>query len=130
MAANAEALAHLQKLIDMPMDESAKKALMSPPFLQIEGVINARVVGGYASSLKPGYKVIDKLCVRSGELTYITETGKKALKAFGVTKVFDLRVDFELAKYKAAPPKIDGVEIIRPRPSGEEDWDKMDFASM
>ena len=31
----------------------------------------------------------------------------------GVRKVFDLRADFEIIKYKTATPVINGVEVVR-----------------
>ena len=35
------------------------------------------------------------------------------MKAIGVVKVFDLRSDTEIAKWKSPIPEIDGVEVVR-----------------
>jgi hypothetical protein len=34
------------------------------------------------------------------------------LRALGVTTIFDLRSDTEIAKYDAATPKIEGITVL------------------
>jgi Tyrosine phosphatase family len=44
------------------------------------------------------------------------------LKALGIVRVFDLRSDTEIEKYKSPLPNIDGVEIIQAPVFGTEDY--------
>lgn len=88
-----------------------ESALSSPPFIVVEGVINIRDFGGYSSSsgatVKPAY------LFRSGEPTRITPAGIDQLRAFGIKKVFDLRAEAEIAKYKTPNAEIEGVDFVR-----------------
>ena len=66
-----------------PLDkEWVKERLSKPPFVEIEGVINVRTLGGYpckvklAGSAEPVHMVTrPKLLYRSGEVSGITEKG-------------------------------------------------------
>ncbi|KAH9989127.1 protein-tyrosine phosphatase-like protein [Russula vinacea] len=49
---------------------------------------------------------------RSGELAGVTQHGKGQLRALGVTTIFDLRSDAEIAKYDSATPQIAGVTVF------------------
>lgn len=85
--------------------------LASPPFVVVEGVINIRTVGGYATS-ESQWLVKPMTVFRSGELSHITEAGKEQLRALGISKVFDFRSEEEINQFKTASPNIEGVEII------------------
>ena len=91
--------------------ELVKSTLSSPPFVQVEGIFNIRDFGaGYPAAtgrVKPLH------LFRSGEPTRISPKGIEQLKALGIKKIFDLRADIEIAKYKTATPEIEGVEIVR-----------------
>ncbi|KAI0748779.1 protein-tyrosine phosphatase-like protein [Daedaleopsis nitida] len=104
------------------------QTLSAPPFVTIEGVPNVRDFGaGYTSvlpsaadfkfhseSLSTGRTYIKPLHLfRSGEPTRISSRGVEQLRALGVSKVFDLRADFEITEYKTATPVIEGVEVVR-----------------
>jgi len=96
-----------------PLDaEYVQHRLSKPPFVAIPGVVNVRDLGSYPTDsagcvTKPGF------AFRSGEVSSITEEGKVRLKELGITAVYDLRSDTEIAKWKTPCPEIDGVEIIR-----------------
>ncbi|KAI0363248.1 hypothetical protein BV20DRAFT_958658 [Pilatotrama ljubarskyi] len=102
--------------------------LDSPPFVRIEGVFNVRdfgaghaVAGGGAAKVKPLF------LFRSGEFSHITERGIEQLRALGIRKVFDLRVDTEIAKYQTANRAIEGVEMVR-APVLQEGWEPSEIA--
>ncbi|KAJ7587133.1 tyrosine phosphatase family-domain-containing protein [Mycena floridula] len=95
-----------------------QEALSRPPFVTISGVPNSRDLGGYTSS--PNAKTHSGYIFRSGEITGIAEQGKEELKHLGISKVFDLRSDFEVEK--APVPSIDGVEIVRAPVVKAEDY--------
>jgi protein tyrosine/serine phosphatase len=85
--------------------------LSSPPFVVVEGVVNIRAIGGYATS---DSQLVKPLTIfRSGELSRITDAGKRQLRALGIAKVFDFRSEEETAKLEMPSPNIDGVEIIK-----------------
>ena len=44
------------------------------------------------------------------------------MKALGITKVFDLRSDTEIQKYKSPLPNIEGVEVLRTPVFRTEDY--------
>ena len=48
--------------------------------------------------------------------------GKAQLRALGITQVFDLRSDIEMAKYNTPIPSIDDVNVIRTPIFKEEDY--------
>lgn len=86
--------------------------LSSLPFVQIDGVVNARDLGGYASATYPGSVTRSSRFFRSGEIFRITDDGKAKIRSLGITKIFDLRSDVELKKFDAPMPVIEGVEIV------------------
>ena len=89
----------------------AKATLSSPPFVQVEGIFNIRDFGaGYPAATG---RVKSLHLFRSGEPTRISPKGIEQLKSLGIKKIFDLRADIEIAKYKTATPEIEGVEIVR-----------------
>ncbi|KZT05648.1 uncharacterized protein LAESUDRAFT_726936 [Laetiporus sulphureus 93-53] len=97
-----------------PLDpEYVNERLSKPPFVSIPGVVNIRDLGSYPSTTYPGRVTRPRLLYRSAEISNITEEGKARLKELGITKVFDLRSDPEIERYKTPCPDIDGVEIVR-----------------
>ncbi|KZT73554.1 hypothetical protein DAEQUDRAFT_721612 [Daedalea quercina L-15889] len=86
--------------------------LSSPPFVVVDGVINIRDFGGYPSNQADSV-VKPRSLFRSGEPNRITPGGIAVFRALGIKKVFDLRSDVEIAKYKTANPEVDGVQFVR-----------------
>jgi len=98
-----------------------RKILSSPPFVVVEGVMNIRTIAAADSNYtinQPDPKIIVKPfhIFRSAELSRITNTGKDQLRALGIKKVFDLRSDYEIAKFETPVPSVEGVEFIRVPP--------------
>ncbi|RPD71396.1 hypothetical protein L226DRAFT_468697 [Lentinus tigrinus ALCF2SS1-7] len=99
--------------------ELVSSTLSSPPFVQVEGIFNIRDFGagyptsGTAATATASGRVKPLHLFRSGEPTRITPLGIEQLRALGVKKIFDLRADIEIAKYKTATPEIEGVEVVR-----------------
>ena len=94
--------------------EMVKATLSAPPFVTVDGIFNIRDFGaGYASAAAPSTRVKPRRLFRAGELSHISPAGVAQLRALGVTTVFDLRAEHEIAKYKSATPAIDGVEFVR-----------------
>ncbi|KAK1233432.1 hypothetical protein PQX77_003410 [Marasmius sp. AFHP31] len=95
--------------------------LSRPPFVNIEGVINVRDLGGYTTSFTN--KITrPRLAFRSAELAGVTDRGKQQMKDLGITTVFDLRSDTEIEKYNSSSPSIDGVKVIRTPVFSKEDY--------
>ncbi|EED82325.1 predicted protein [Postia placenta Mad-698-R] len=91
-------------------EDELAKVLSSAPFVQVEGIINIRDFGGHSTSgdaaVKPSY------LFRSGEPSRITQKGMEQFQTLGIRKVFDLRADAEIAKYRTPDVKIEGVEFV------------------
>ncbi|TRM68839.1 protein-tyrosine phosphatase-like protein [Schizophyllum amplum] len=100
---------------------------LPPPFVNIEGVINLRVVGGFATS-DPSARVKPVAFYRAGDISRITEPGKQALIALGITRVFDFRSAREIASYQTPPATIPGVEVVRCPVSETEGFDPVSLA--
>nr|GAT51498.1 predicted protein [Mycena chlorophos] len=81
---------------------------LPPPFVNIEGLVNLRAVGGFAA---PKTKPV--ILYRSAELSRITPKGKEQLQALGIHDVFDFRADDEIASYKTPAPDVPGVKFHR-----------------
>ncbi|KAI0771095.1 tyrosine phosphatase family-domain-containing protein [Trametes elegans] len=100
--------------------------LASPPFVTVEGVFNIRDFGALRPSSHsdgPTPRRIRPLHLfRSGETSNITDRGIEQLRALGIRKVFDLRVDREIKRYATPNKPIDGVEYVR-APIQEDVWD-------
>ena len=122
-----------------PLDPAYVADILSrPPFVKISGVTNVRDLGSYPSITHPGMVVKPRLLFRSAEVSAITEdgvysfsgsiikshlvSGKVELKALGIAKVFDLRSDTEIQKYKSPLPNIEGVEVLRTPVFRTEDY--------
>ena len=93
--------------IGEPIDPAIVSGILaSPPFVQIDGVCNARDIGSDASTswLRSGY------VYRSATLENITEQGKKDIVALGIKTIFDLRSEREVSTFP--DPAIEGVEVV------------------
>jgi len=105
-----------------PLDEDYVKArLKQPPFVTIDGVLNIRDLGSRQTA-DPTLITKPSLMYRSGEISGITGEGKSQLKALGITHIFDLRSDPEMAKWQSPTPQIDGVEVIHAPVFKNEDY--------
>ena len=123
-----------------PLDEDyVRTRLSQPPFVTIDGVLNIRDLGSYQTA-DPSFITKPSLIYRSGEVAGITEEGiflispstriatqsrelgKSQLKSLGITHIFDLRSDPEMAKWQSSIPEIDGVEVIHTPVFKNEDY--------
>lgn len=94
-----------------PLDpELIKQTLSSPPFYEIEGLINVRSLpmpNPVSTQSKRG------LILRSGESNGMTDDGKRQLLDLGIKRVFDLRSLKEVQRLsKEEIFIIPGVEIV------------------
>ncbi|KAL4247084.1 Protein-tyrosine phosphatase-like protein [Abortiporus biennis] len=97
-----------------PLDPAyVKKVLSKPPFVDIPGVYNIRDLGSYKTSTLPGFITKPNYAFRSAELSSITDEGKQKLKDLGIGKVFDLRSDTEIAKWKSQIPDLGDIDVVR-----------------
>jgi Tyrosine phosphatase family len=103
--------------------------LLSPPFVNVEGVINMRDAGGQLSSVVSGARVRRGYIFRAGEPSHITDRGKDQLCALGVKIAFDLRSAVEIERYDAAPLMIDGIDFVHTPISRTESYDPVSLAS-
>ncbi|KAF8161798.1 protein-tyrosine phosphatase-like protein [Mycena galopus ATCC 62051] len=102
---------------------------LPPPFIVIEGVINARCVGGFSSRIDSDIRVVKPVILfRSADPSRITPTGKEQLRALGVRRVFDFRADDEIVSYKSTSPVIPGVEFLRAPVSENRAFDPASLA--
>lgn len=118
----------MSSIVALDVNEEDQKTLSSPPFVVIDGVINVRDLGGYATS-NPDLVVKSTCIFRSGELSYITDRGREQLRALGISKIFDMRSDGEIANYKTKAPIIEGVEFTRVPVSQTEAYDPVSLAA-
>lgn len=114
-----------------PLDPTfVQETLSRPPFVNIPGVINVRDLGNLPSLSHQGSVTKRGYLYRSAELSGITEEGmssnsniglfqylsfslgKARINQLGITKVFDLRSDTEIAKYNSLSPVIDNVVFL------------------
>ncbi|KAJ7286863.1 protein-tyrosine phosphatase-like protein [Mycena rebaudengoi] len=98
-----------------------------PPFVTIEGLINTRSVGGYATAT-PSALVKPIVLFRAADPSRITEKGKEQLLGLGIRRVFDFRADDEIAVYKSTIPVIPGVEFLRVPVSESRAFDPVTLA--
>ncbi|KAH9983573.1 tyrosine phosphatase family-domain-containing protein [Russula compacta] len=106
-----------------PLDPNLLADVLSKhPFVTIDGVCNLRDLG--MIPIADGEHVTRSgFMYRSGELSGITQlAGKGQLRALGVTTIFDLRSDTEIAKYDAPIPQITGITVLRAPVFAEEDY--------
>ncbi|KAG7449901.1 uncharacterized protein BT62DRAFT_985312 [Guyanagaster necrorhizus] len=73
-----------------PIQKTLDASILSlPPFIQVQGVINIRMVGGYKTAM-PSTIVEPGIVFRSGELS-----GKKNFISHGIGRIFDFHSDTE-----------------------------------
>ncbi|KAF7289236.1 TYR-PHOSPHATASE-2 domain-containing protein [Mycena indigotica] len=97
---------------------------LPPPFITIEGIINARSVGGYSDPpTKPN------LLYRCADPSRITPTGKIQLQALGISDVFDFRADDEIASYNTPAPDVAGITFHRVPVSEKRAFDPISLAA-
>ncbi|KAK7436534.1 hypothetical protein VKT23_000384 [Stygiomarasmius scandens] len=101
--------------------------LPKPPFVDIEGVINCRLVGGYPTS-NPSVVVKPIALFRSGDPSRITDRGKEQMVSLGIRRIFDLRADTEVSAYASARAAIPGVESVKVPVSDKEGFDPVNLA--
>jgi hypothetical protein len=120
-----------ENMTSIPAPDVAEnqKILSSLPFVVVEGVINIRALGGYASS-NPDLVVKPLSIFRAGELSNITNHGREQLHALKITKVFDMRSDSEISSYKTESPVIEGVKFIRAPISSKAAYDPASLVTM
>ncbi|TCD69217.1 hypothetical protein EIP91_008320 [Steccherinum ochraceum] len=107
---------------DAPLDpEYVNSRLLRPPFVTIDGVDNVRDLGSKKSSTA-GYMTKPNFIFRGSEISAITDAGRDRLVQLGVTKIYDLRSDPEIAKWGTASPEMKGLEIIRTPLFKSEDY--------
>ncbi|KAI0708050.1 protein-tyrosine phosphatase-like protein [Earliella scabrosa] len=99
--------------------------LAAPPFVSVDGICNIRDFGAsYASSVSSSNGASAHIkplhLFRSAEPSRITEKGIEQLKALGIRKVFDLRVEDEIARYGTAMRDVEGVQFVRVPVVGEK----------
>ncbi|KAJ3981200.1 protein-tyrosine phosphatase-like protein [Lentinula detonsa] len=90
---------------------SSEPFLPYPPFVDIEGIINIRSVGGYTTGT--GRVLKPNVIYRSGDISSITDRGKEQFSELGVHVVFDFRAENEIKNYDSATPTLEGVKMIR-----------------
>ncbi|KAJ6515529.1 protein-tyrosine phosphatase-like protein [Mycena sanguinolenta] len=106
-----------------PLDpQFVQDQLSRLPFVTVHGVINVRDLGGLPSHLYPDLVTKPGYLYRSAELSGITEEGKVQFRELGISQVFDLRSDTEIAKYNTPVPHIDGVQISHVPVFKKEDY--------
>ncbi|KAI0291605.1 protein-tyrosine phosphatase-like protein [Multifurca ochricompacta] len=110
----------------LPLDpDFVADVLSKDPFITIDGVFNVRDLGLIPA--QDGEHVTRSgFMYRSGELSGVTQNGKnhsgRAAAALGITTIFDLRSDTEIAKYNAATPQLTGVTILHTPVFAKEDY--------
>ncbi|KAJ7645969.1 protein-tyrosine phosphatase-like protein [Mycena polygramma] len=101
---------------------------LPPPFIEIEGAINFRSVGGFSTSAQSDI-VKSIVLFRSADPSRITPKGKEQLLALGVRRVFDFRAEDEIASYKSTTPVVPGVEFLRAPVSESRAFDPVSLAA-
>ena len=76
-----------------------------PPFVDVQGVLNFRDIGGAA--IAPGSSVRQNLIYRSADFKNLTATGIQQLQALGIKAVFDLRSNQEIKKARESGAESD-----------------------
>ena len=83
-----------------PLPETLS-TLPSPPFVHLQGISNFRDIGGYSTSngsesVRKGY------IFRCGEPSLATDEAIAKIRGLGVTHIFDLRTNPEIAKFQVS----------------------------
>lgn len=133
-----------------PLDHDwVQQRLAEYPFVQIDGVTNARTLGDYVISRNTSHEIAEaktrpKQMYRSAEVSGITEKGehytctifvlyinkitrsnilgRSQLKDLNIKKIFDLRSDTEMHKYDTPIPIIENVEVVHTPVFQTEDY--------
>jgi len=96
----------------VPLDTTLAHPIASKyPFIQVEGALNFRELGGLPIAGAPTLQTRPGLIFRSGQISALTDNGKGTLRSLGVQTVFDFRSAREFEKYDAPIPSIPGIEI-------------------
>ena len=99
MVANSEDKAAAHPTITTTTTAAASLPLLpSPPFIHAPGLVNLRDAGGYAIRTNPGKAIKRGVLFRSADPTQLEDAGVAVLQQLGVTHIFDLRSEVELAK--------------------------------
>ncbi|WP_164545248.1 tyrosine-protein phosphatase [Antribacter gilvus] len=98
----------------------------TPLHLTWPDCLNARDLGGLP--LVDGGTVRERALVRADSLTYLTPDGVAAVRAYGVTRVVDLRRPFETVRYPH-PFVEDPVYLSQPVQE-PEDWEEGPWADL
>ncbi|KAN0115966.1 Tyrosine phosphatase family domain containing protein [Russula decolorans] len=105
-----------------PLDPDLLVDVLSKhPFVTIDGIFNVRDLGMIPVA-DSEYVTRSGFMYRSGELSGVTPHGKEKLRALGITTIFDLRSDTEIAKYDATTPQISGVTVLHAPVFTKEDY--------
>ncbi|KAH6637305.1 tyrosine phosphatase family-domain-containing protein [Chaetomium tenue] len=79
-----------------PQKQGEIRHLPSPPFIKIDGLYNFRDCGGYPIADRPDKIIRRGMLYRSAEPSKITTKGISQLQELAVSRIFDLRSDFEI----------------------------------
>jgi protein tyrosine/serine phosphatase len=97
----------------IPLDTTLARSIASKhPFIQVDGTLNFRDIGGLPIAGAPALQTRPGLIFRSGQISALTASGKDTLRGLGVRTVFDFRSSREFKKYNAPIPNVLDVEII------------------
>ncbi|KAI3390350.1 hypothetical protein diail_10009, partial [Diaporthe ilicicola] len=73
-------------------------ALISPPFIPVDGIPNFRDIGGYPIASSPDKAVRAGIVYRASEPSKVSDEGVAKLQALGIGDVYDLRSGLELVR--------------------------------
>jgi len=97
----------------IPLDTTLAHSIASKyPFIQVNGALNFRDLGGLPIAGAPSLQTRPGLIFRSGQISALTASGKETLRGLGVRTVFDFRSSREFKKYDAPIPSVLDVEIF------------------
>lgn len=85
--------------MEAPQPSAKSTSVPGPQFLDVPGIFNFRDLGGYGVP-NSGKSIRQKIIYRCGEPNHITATGIQTLNGLGITHVYDLRSEAELAAAK------------------------------
>ncbi|KAK4222619.1 protein-tyrosine phosphatase-like protein [Podospora fimiseda] len=86
--------------------------LPSPPFVHAPGIANLRDAGGHLVAHLPGKAVRRGILFRGADPTNLDAEGVAVLQGLGVTHIYDLRSEVELAKGKEQPREWPGAKRV------------------
>ncbi|KAI9716388.1 MAG: hypothetical protein M1828_000377 [Chrysothrix sp. TS-e1954] len=101
-------------------------AYLPPPFVNVQGIMNLRDVGGYRIGAAPSPAVRRNYIYRSADPSRVTDEGMAKLRSLGIELMFDLRSHVELEKSKTRDPppreQIEGIEWIHTPVFADQDY--------